>query len=479
MERPASAADPRAYDPRDLERAARRTADLLVRIYGELEARRVDPGASPDTVRDLFRGSIDDRGIGLEAAVEQLEREVLPHCMGTPHPMYLGLVNSSPLPGAVLGDMFVSALNNNNGAFHQSPAMSAAEDEVVDVFRGLVDYPEQASGMVLPGGLFASMQGLQLARARHFPQWDEQGPAALEDSPVVYTSDAAHFSVARTACAIGIGKKGVVELPTVGRGCMDCDALETRIEADRAQGRRPFAVVATAGTTGTGAIDDVDRIADICSDNGLWLHVDACYGGGVLLLDELRSRLAGIERADSVAIDPHKWFFVPIVAAIFLTRHPDLERSTFAIDSSYIPATGMVDPLARGIPSSRRCSGLTLWLAFRAHGLDAVRRAIRHNIELCRRLEQRLLGHGFVVLDGGELSVVCARAEPPGVRDLDGLQTAIARRVVRSGKAWFATVRHDDRTWLRLNLVNIHTREHHVDTLVDLVAAARDEVVEA
>jgi aromatic-L-amino-acid decarboxylase len=479
MERPTSAADPRAYDPRELERAARRTVDLLVQIYKGLEARRVDPGVSPEKMRALFSGTIADQGIGLEAAVEELEHEVLPYCMGTPHPMYLGLVNSSPLPGAVLGDMFVSALNNNNGAFHQSPAMSAAEDEVVEVFRRLVGYSERASGMVLPGGLFATMQGLQLARARHFPRWDREGPTAVTDPPLVYTSDAAHFSVARTACTLGLGQQGVVILPSLGRGSMDCAALKARIAADRGRGRHPFAVVATAGTTGTGAIDDLGTIADICAEHDLWLHVDACYGGGVLLLEELRSRLAGIERADSVAIDPHKWFFVPIVAAVFLTRHAELERSTFSIDSSYIPATGTVDPLAKGIASSRRCSGLTLWVALRAHGLDAVRVAIRGNIELCRRLEQRLLERSFVLLGGGELSVVCARAEPEGVDDLDELQVAIARHVVRSGRAWFATVRHQDRTWLRLNLVNIHTRDHHIDTLADLVAAARDEVLSA
>jgi aromatic-L-amino-acid decarboxylase len=261
-------------------------------------------------------------------------------------------------------------------------------------------------------------------------------------------------------------------LPGTGRGAIEPATLEERIERDRRQGGRPFAVVATAGTTGTGAIDPLLPIAEICSRHRLWLHVDACYGGAAVLLDELRPRFAGIERADSIAVDPHKWFFIPITAALLLTRHPELEQEAFAAgDTSYIPQHGGADAFLRGIPTSRRSSGLTVWMGLRAHGLSAVRDAVRRNIELTRLLEQLLAENGFRVLRDGELSVACARweTEAGDSAEADEVQARLAAEVVGSGEAWFSTTRHEGRTWMRFNLVNLHTREHHIRHLAELV----------
>jgi aromatic-L-amino-acid decarboxylase len=456
-----------------LEDAAGRAADLFVEIYRGLEDRRVDPGVDRDELRRLFRHTLTEEGIGLLPTLSEFRDRILPNSMGTPHPLYLGLVNSSPLPAAALADLLVSCLNNNGGAVHQSPAISAAEQEVVRVFTRLFGLDPSWSGMVLPGGTFATLQGLALARARHFPDWQARGPAALDGRPVLYTSQAAHFSVTRSGVTVGIGDDGVVALSGTGRGSLDTAALEDRIERDRSQGSRPFAVVATAGTTGTGAIDPLSDIADLCHRHGLWFHVDACYGGAAVLLDELRPRLAGIERADSIAVDPHKWFFIPIAAALFLTRHAELECRTFAAgDTSYIPQHGEADAFRRGIPTSRRSSGLGIWMGLRAHGLSAVRDAVRRNIELTRLLERLLAEEGFEVLPGGELSIACARWEvAEGDPDeIDRLQTRIAEDVVRSGLAWFSTARHADRNWLRFNLVNLYTRERHIRRLSGLVA---------
>jgi aromatic-L-amino-acid decarboxylase len=453
--------------PREpLEEAARRTGELFVEIYRGLERRPVAPAVDRRTLLDQFAGTLGDDGVGLLAALDEFRGRVLPASMGTPHPLYLGLVNSSPLPGAALADLLVSALNNNGGAFHQSPAMTACEAEVVRAFARLYDLPDGAEGMFLPGGTWATLQALALARGRAI------GRRAPGPGLRVYTSDAAHFSVARSAYVAGVGEEDVVSLPAVGRGGLDVRLLAETIRRDRRDGKTPLAVVATAGTTGTGAVDPIAEVAGLCASEDVWLHVDGCYGGAVALVPELRHLLAGAGRAQSIAVDPHKWFFIPVTAALLLVREAGLAARCFdTAQGSYIPDDGSVDAWRRGIPTTRRSSGFTVWMAIRAHGWRAIRDAVRRNIDLTRLLERLLAERGFAVLADGQLSVACARFEPPhgDASSFDRLQEELARRVVASGEAWFSTVRHGGRTWLRFNMVNLHTREGHVRRLVDLL----------
>ena len=454
-----------------IEAAAQRTADLFVSIERGLESRRVAPVATRSELRDRFAGTLGENGIGLLSVLDEFECMILPDCMTTPHPLYLGLVNSSPLPGAALADLLISALNNNGGAFHQSPAMTACEDEVVRLFLELFGLPAGADGMFLPGGTFANLQALVLARSRAV--LDGEAPRQR-----VYTSEAAHFSVARSAYVAGIPEAGIVAIPTRGRGEMIPEALAERIRIDRREGAIPVAAVATAGTTGTGAIDPLAAIAAICSQEQVWFHVDACYGGAAILSEALRPRLAGIERADSIAVDPHKWFFIPVTAALLLTREREEARRTFATKAgSYIPGDGGLDAWQRGIPTTRRSSGLAVWMGLRAHGLAVIREAVERNVSLMRLLEGLLAARGFRILEGGELSICCARFEPAGRSDseIDALQTRITADVVASGTAWFSTVVHGGRTWLRFNLVNLHTREEHIHRLADFIGRAAED----
>jgi glutamate/tyrosine decarboxylase-like PLP-dependent enzyme len=462
-------------DDAELEGAAAEAARLFLEIQRGIETRPVSPGKDRAALRDLLAHSLADVGVGLEQALADFERLILPNAMGIAHPMYMGLVNSSPLPAGALGDLLVSALNNNAGAFSQGPGSWACERELVRCLVELIGLPERADGMLVPGGTFANLQGILLARTRAFG-------ARVPESARLYTSEAAHFSVGRAARVIGLADEQVVALPATGRGALDVRQLERRLHDDGRRGLRPFVVVANAGTTGTGAIDPLHDVAHACRDAGVWLHVDACYGGAALLLPELRPRFAGIEAADSVAIDPQKWFFVPIAVALLLTAHPERGEQVFAAQaSSYIPQDGEREPWLWGLPTSRRASAVTVWLTLRAHGFSAVRDAVRRNVALMRALEERLRALGFDVLPDGELSVACARAPLVGggaagdaatERERDDLQVRIAARVVASGRAWFATLRHAGRVWLRFNLLNVHTRERHVERLVELVADA-------
>jgi aromatic-L-amino-acid decarboxylase len=447
----------------ELARASAEASRLFVEIYEKLETRKVDPGIDFESLVDVFRNTLKSEGVGLVEALRDFREKVLPNSLAIPHPLYLGLVNSSPLPGAALADHLISALNNNDGGVPQ--AARACEEEVIRAFKELYDLPETWNGLILPGGAFTVLQGLLLARANAFPEMEADGFQALHGIPRIYASESTHFTVARAAKEIGIGERNVICVPTQGRGSINVESLEANIRADRHAGHLPFAVVASIGTTGTGAVDPVSAIGELCHKEKLWLHIDACYGAAARLVPELLPLFQGIKRADSISIDPHKWFFMPIAAGLLLTRHRDLECRIFGLSSgSYLPGSPAIYPLWRGIASSRRASGLGIWMALRAHGWNTIRRAVEKNIQLIRALEKGLTQNGFEVLPGGQLSVACARWEGP-----DELQTRIAAEIVASGDAWFATVRFDGRTWLRFNLLNLYTREEHIQFLIKRV----------
>jgi aromatic-L-amino-acid/L-tryptophan decarboxylase len=447
----------------DLERASEEASRLFVEIYEKLETRKVDPGIDFKSLVEVFRNTLKTEGVGLLEALRDFREKVLPNSLAIPHPLYLGLVNSSPLPGAALADHLISALNNNDGGVPQSAL--ACEEEVIRAFKELYELPESWNGLILPGGAFTILQGLLLARANAFPEIESDGFHSLRGIPRIYASEATHFTVVRAAKEIGVGERNVVCVPSIGRGSMDVQGLEDNIRADRQKGHFPFAAVASIGTTGTGAVDPVHAIGVLCQKEKLWLHIDACYGGAARLVPELRPLFQGMELADSISIDPHKWFFISIAAGLLLTRHRDLECRTFGLSSgSYLPGSPVIYPLWRGIASSRRASGLGIWMALRAHGWDTIRRAVEKNIQLVRSLENGLTQNGFEILPGGELSVACARWE-----GTDELQTRIASEIVASGDAWFATVRFDGRTWLRFNLLNLYTREDHIQFLIKRV----------
>jgi aromatic-L-amino-acid decarboxylase len=326
--------------------------------------------------------------------------------------------------------------------------------------------------MILPGGSHATLQALHVAKGALLADWLRRGPATIDAQPRIYFSTATHFSVDRAARVIGLGDDCIAPIGVTGRGAMDAAELEETIRRDVQRGMRPFVVVATAGTTGTGAIDPLDVIATICRENQVWLHVDACYGGAMALVDAYRDRFQGLLRADSICIDLHKWLFMPLTAGVLLTRHDETVKTLFDVSASYIPDGSFTEAYCRGLPTSRRATGLAVWFGMRSAGWKTIENAIIRNIQLTRRLEARLRDAGFRVLDDGELSIACARWEPehmdPDAKDQ--LQQDISEEVRRTGQAWFATTLHDDQVWLRFNMVNLHSREVHVDRLSELVA---------
>lgn len=455
-----------------LEAASNQARALFVDTIRSAERLPVQPPQPMTEIRRYFQGTLGDDGIGLEALVSELKEEVFPRSIRISNPMYAGLVQSSPLPGAALADSLISAVNNNSGASHQGPAATACEEEAVRALSGMLGLDEGWDGLFLPGGTFATLQGLLLARTAAFPE-------SLPPEARLYTSQAAHFSIARAAQITGLAARAVVAIPTMGRGMIDLEQLKARVRQDRAAGLKPYAVAVTFGTTGTGAIDPIAEVADFCQTEGLWLHVDACYGAAACLLPEFSLRRSALKRADSISLDAHKWLFMPLTAGLVLTRHPTVVAQAFDHDASYIPdgSDAALEAWQKGMPTSRRAAGLMVWAGLRAHGFRPIREAVERNIGQARLAERLLREEGFEVLDGGELSVACARWVPEGqsADAIDLLQGQLAESIAESGEAWFSTVRHDGKTWLRLNFVNLYTRDEHVERMVRLMREAADD----
>jgi aromatic-L-amino-acid decarboxylase len=457
-----------------------RAGEIVAEYLGSLDRRGVSPPADPRALTAFFGERIAAEGVGWRRSFDELRETALATAMGIPHPLYLGLMNSSPWPAGIFAESLVAGFSQNAGSFRQSPPATAAEWAVTRFLCEKVGYGARSFGTLVPGGTLANLSALLCARDRAFPDWLEEGPAAAGGKrPCFYASEEAHFSIARSAGVLGLGRSSLHRVPTLGRGSIDPAALASLVGRDRAEGWTPFAVVATACTTATGAIDPIPEVAQVAAREGLWLHVDAAFGGAALLSERDRPLLAGIERADSVTIDPHKWFFVPLLAGALLVRdEADLERS-FDADPSYVPATpGIVDYFRRTLQGSRRGDALKVWVALRSVGTASLARAIERTNDHARALERMLQARGFEVLPDGRMPIVDFRLRPAGVEGeaLDAVQRDLQARLETWNRAWFATARFRGRLWLRANFASFLTTEDHVAELAAWLGKEADRL---
>ncbi|HEY2518659.1 MAG TPA: aminotransferase class I/II-fold pyridoxal phosphate-dependent enzyme, partial [Streptosporangiaceae bacterium] len=318
---------PLAMDAEAMRRAGYATVDALV-------ARLADPEADPvlrrgrgADLRARLNGPPPEQPADYADVLSRVLSDVLPHAARTDHPGYLAFIPSFTTWPAALAELTAAAANLYCGAWLESAGAAQVELEVIDWFRGWLGLPAGTAGVLVTGGSAANLTALLVAR-----------DAAGGPSPasVVYVSDQAHSSVARTARAMGLRSEQVRVLPTDDRWRLRPDTVAAAIRADRAAGRIPFALCASAGSTNTGAVDPLDDLADVCAAEGLWLHVDAAYGGFAALTSQGRRALSGIERADSVTLDPHKWLYQPMECGCVLIRDGARLEQSFAIHPDYL-----------------------------------------------------------------------------------------------------------------------------------------------
>jgi glutamate/tyrosine decarboxylase-like PLP-dependent enzyme len=390
------------------------------------------------------------------------------------HPRYFGLFNPDIHPGSIAADALAAMYNPQVGGWTHAPAANEIERYTLDFLMRRFGFdPSRSYANYTSGGSEANHTAVLVALAARFPQYDEGGAAALGVRPGIYVSTESHHSFVKIARATGLGTSAVRVVPATDRFEMDVDALARRLDEDAAKGEPPLMVVATAGTTGCGAIDPIVRIADLCAKRGIWLHVDAAWGGGALLLPALRPHFDGIERADSVTWDAHKWLSVSMGAGMFFTRHFDAVRAAFEVHTSYVPPAldGTIDQYQTTMQWSRRFIGLKLFMTLAELGERGMQRHLAHQVAMGDALRTKLRDAGWVVVNDTPLPLVCFTH--PRIRSGATTTTAITERVLARRQAWLSEVVLGERErTLRACITSYRVEPRDLDVLIDELGIA-------
>ncbi|MGD8726353.1 MAG: pyridoxal-dependent decarboxylase [Gemmatimonadales bacterium] len=456
----------------------RQLIDRVEHYIDTLDERPVSQPSDPGDLHALLEPLDFRRALSPYDAIDFIIDGLWRHQIHTAHARYYGLFNPNPTTMGIAADLVAAAFNPQLAAWGHSPLANEIEQHVLRQFAARFGYDAAASaGSFTTGGAEANHTGLLVALCYAFPSWIEGGVRALPGEPVVYVSDESHHSFAKAARLSGLGDESVTVVPLNDRYLMDVDALRTCIHRDRANGKAPFLVVATMGTTNAGLLEPVDRIADVASEESLWLHADAAWGGAAALVPELRPCLGAIERADSITFDAHKWLSVPMGAGMFFTRHPALLERTFAVDTQYMPLTGehaIIEPHRTTIQWSRRFIGLKVFLSLLVAGWDGYERALRHQNDMGNLLREKLIRHDWGIVNDTPLPTVCWNDARDGADNSLECLTTVARRVNDTGNAWISTTRIGGSVpALRATITNYRTQPSDLDALLNELETVR------
>jgi glutamate/tyrosine decarboxylase-like PLP-dependent enzyme len=464
-----TADSPLSLDAETMRRLGYRTVDMLV------DRMLAPPGpvvraAPPQQLRERLKQPPPEAPASFDEILDGLERDVLPYVARISHPGYLAFIpGEGTWPGA-LGDLIASALNVDTCWWLGSSGPSALELVVLDWFREWVGYPETALGLLVSGGSAANLTALACARESRI------GP--MDDQAVVYMSDQTHSSLARAARALGFRPDQVRVIPTDERARIRPEALSATIAADLTAGRVPLVVIANAGTTAAGAIDDFTELAAICHEHGVWLHVDGAYGGFACLSARGKQALAGIELADSITLDPHKWLYQPVELGALLVRDGTMLRRGFEINPDYLADIEAADQEVNfadlGLQLTRSCRALKLWMSLRYFGVGAFREAIDRCLDLALHAEREIeASPELELMSPASLGIVTFRRRPPGIDDevqLERINAALADEIERQGDVFISTGRIRGRFVLRLCILNHSTSRTEVERALELAA---------
>jgi glutamate/tyrosine decarboxylase-like PLP-dependent enzyme len=457
-------------DPLEFRKVAHDIVDRLATYLEHIEERPLFPDVPPATINELFAEHLPQEELPSEAVLQQLEEKLFPYCTHVGHPGYFGLITPTPNPMGILGDFICSALNQNVGTYSIGPSAVAMERRTVKWLCEIAGYGDGAGGNLTSGGMMANFIGLKLARDA--VTCDRAQHEGVTGRWAVYVSEERHVSVDKAVDCIGVGREGLRALPTDSRFSVRLDALEEAVAADKKKGIRPLSVVGIFGTTNTGSVDDLRALRRIADREGMWLHADAAYGGGMLLSRETPMRDRGLEMADSITIDPHKWFYAPLDAGAILVKDERRLTASFGMRPAYLTDESDVQNeryqyYVHGFEQSRRFRALKVWMSFKRYGARQIGEWVDRNVGHAGTLYKLVqTDSDFEAATEPLMSAICVRYKGlPQEADAKRLHAAVVERIEKAGKFWISTTELKGRTWFRVNPVNFRTRSEHIREL--------------
>ncbi|MGH9162371.1 MAG: pyridoxal phosphate-dependent decarboxylase family protein [Vicinamibacteraceae bacterium] len=476
----------RDMDPESFRRAGHALVEWVARYLEESERYPILPRVRPGEIRAALPEEAPEQGESIDTILADFDRVIVPGLTHWNHPGFFAYFAISASGPGVLAELLAAALNQQAMLWRTSPSATELEEVVLGWLRSLVRLPPAFEGVIYDTASVSSLHALAAAREAAVPEIKVRGLAGRDLPPLrVYCSEEAHSSIDKAVLLLGLGRDSLLKIPVDAAFRMRPDALASAIRVDRARGVMPVAVVATVGTTSTTSVDPVVAIADVCEWEGVWLHVDAAYGGPAAMVPDCAWIFDGVERADSVVLNPHKWLFTPFDLSACYCRRMDMVRTAFALTPEYLQtreagtARNLMDT---GIQLGRRFRALKLWFVLRYFGAAGIRARLAEHVRLARRFASWVDHHpDFERLAPVPLSVVCFRAAPRAVADadraereeaLDAVNAALLDRVNASGEAFLSHTRVGGRFALRLAIGHLRTTEAHVSRAWELLRAA-------
>jgi aromatic-L-amino-acid decarboxylase len=481
----------------------RQLADKFVELAHDYFASVADLPVFPQTTGESLAQQFDVppplESDALENIVDDC-RQIIDGIRHNGHPRFYGYVASPSTPPGAFADLLASTLNPSVTSWRSSPAATQIERTVVRWLGSLIGYDDNAVGLLTSGGSMANLTALLIAhRAKADGDVSQEGIGSSRQRMTMYVSDQVHMSIPKAADVLGLGQKIVRVIPTDDRFCFDVKALRDAIDADRRNNFKPFCVVASAGTAASGALDPLAEIAKVARENDLWFHIDGAYGAPAAMVKECRPRFAGLEFADSVSLDPHKWLYTPVDCGCLLLRDAAAARKPFVAEGEYVKVheTAELESFAfwdYGIELSRRFRALKVWMTLRYYGARRIAEAIAEDMAMAKYMAARVEADPeFELLAPVQLSICCFRYVPTSLRtrldaantdgereelnsQLNHLNELIMHKVQRGGRAYLSNAMLRGKFALRACIINFRTTRADIDLTLDVVRDAAREI---
>ena len=449
--------------------------DWIADYFEHIESFPVLSQVEPGWLTDSLPSSPPVHGEDFGTVIEDVDRLILPAVTHWNHPNFHGLFSTSTSSVGVFGEMLAAAFDMKAMLWRTSPASTELEDVTLDWLRQMMGLPEGFEGIIYDTASVSTMHAIAAARERANLKVRDLGMSGRDDVPLmrVYASEHVHSSIDKCVITLGLGLKSLVKIDTNERFEMIPERLADAIAEDIAAGYLPICVIPTVGTTSTSSVDPVDAIADICEKHGIWLHVDTAYAGSTAIVPEFREYFKGWERADSIVVNPHKWLFTPFDLSVLYCKELDSLKQAFSLVAEYLKTTEDVkNGMDYGIQLGRRFRALKLWFVIRYFGVEGLQARLREHCRLARLFASWVEeSPDWEMMAPVPFALVCFRAKPDGIADLDALNERIMNDLNASGDAYISHTKLNGKFTLRLSVGSIRVEQRHIEKVWNLLNA--------